>query len=175
MLVSHLASQHHQHHHRELLVVLRRTIASSRWRPFITSDRLFPSLRADHIASLEQDSTFHSSIMFTHTNLLLALASLVVVAEAHVRPHARDVQQAAHVIPAAMHRAAALHAHYSHPRRISGVKPRGRAERLAKRSSGAQATVKCLTETTFALCDEYGKCTDMGAVAGGSSRAAVAS
>ncbi|BGP37208.1 hypothetical protein JCM10449v2_001113 [Rhodotorula kratochvilovae] len=74
--------------------------------------------------------------------------------------------------------AVASTAHYSHPRRgdLAGHKraahrfralPRS-GRRLAKRgeANGAQATLKCLSEYTFALCDGD-NCTDMGAVAAG--------
>ncbi|GAA6054980.1 hypothetical protein JCM3770_000476 [Rhodotorula araucariae] len=73
--------------------------------------------------------------------------------------------------------AAASTAHYSHPRRADlshgpaalpyRALPRS-GRRLAKRgnSSAGQATLKCLSDHTFALCDGD-DCTDMGAVAAG--------
>lgn len=71
-------------------------------------------------------------------------------------------------------------AHFSHPRRADLTRPHGRAamryralprtgRRLAKRGgggAGTEATLKCLSAHTFALCDGD-HCTDMGAVAAG--------
>ncbi|GAA5850861.1 hypothetical protein JCM8547_009111 [Rhodosporidiobolus lusitaniae] len=72
---------------------------------------------------------------------------------------------------------ASADAHFSHPRRadLHGKQTiryralsRGGPRRLNKRAAEQQATLKCLSKHTFALCDGE-NCTDMGAVAAGTA------
>ncbi|KAK4050578.1 hypothetical protein OIO90_005045 [Microbotryomycetes sp. JL221] len=104
-----------------------------------------------------------SSFVLTITGLALA-ASPLVVASGVAGQHQGALAGSSHL--AARNLRLSPHASFQRLHRRSRSSKLDRPRRLSKRGGANEATLKCLTAYTFALCDGDA-CTDMGSVAAG--------